>query len=1379
MNKPLRILGIFLAILLVLVAGLAAAFTLTAPGKARLAQFVSSTLSSPDSKVTIKGIDGIWGGHLSVSDLVVSDRSGPWLGLRGVAIDWSPFALFSGRFEASLVHADRIEIARAPQQGDAAAGGSPALPLAIDIARLDLPVVALGEQIAGGPATLSATGSVAAGGSPLRIGTDINVTRADGRPGQLLAKITFQPGTEQLDLSVDMNEPAGGLLAHLLQLPGLPAVAIKAKGGGPLGDWAGNGSLSLDSKVVTTLAATRKSGPDGDRITATGDGDFAHFLPEGLRDLARGSTRFDFAATLLPEGGLNLDRFDLQSQSIDASGKGTWNPQGRSELTTDVNARGDALPLALGDATLALRSASIRISGDGDKPALSARASLGNLAIRGLALTGIDATLNSAGFDLRNLTGPLSLTATATSGASDNADIAPLLAGPVRASADLTVSPERIEVANLTLNGGAGTAKASGELARDLSTFSLKADADLNSTALPAALRAPLAARTGISATIARNASGRLEFTDLAISSGALQIAGQGSVEKDAIDARLNGNIGDLAQMEPAATGAAQFSATLTGDLGAPRFTFELGSRSIRAAGQEITDLLLKGKGTADPAAPSADVDLSGRVGEQALSGSARLMTADGQRRVDNFRLTLADNAVTGNLLLDDAFVPAGKVTVHLPDIAPLAALALQQASGNLDGTLDFTREAGGPAVSVSLQGSLAQGDIQVGGVRVEGSARNYLSAPVISGTVSAADLTSGTTRIDNLTAKLTAQGDATGFDVAARYQGMPLHAAGAARFDQSGIGLALQDANATFKDLKATLAAPTEIRIKDNTVQLDGATLDLGGGSATVTGTAGQSLDLSATLAGIDARALGAVAPDLGAQGTISGRIAVTGTAAAPEATYDLAWKNAAVSQSRDAGLSALDIAASGRYSGGSVDVTSKGSGADGLGFTASGRVGVSAPQALSIKVDGTAPFSLLAARLAAQGMALNGDAGLNLTIGGTASAPDITGTITTKGSRFVDASAGIAITDLAGEIAMSGQVATISTLTGQLSSGGTVNGSGTIGISPGGDFPPDLAIRIANGRYTDGTTVTANLDADLKITGPLIATPTIGGRIGLGRTVITVPDRLPPSLANLDVKHRNASAAVNEQAAQLAPSAGDGSSSNVRLDLTLDAPRQIFVQGRGLDAELGGSLRLTGTASAPVAVGAFTLQRGRLDILNRRLTFTSGTVGFTGSLIPDLDMTAQTTTSTTTVTVRVTGPATSPEFSFSSDPTLPEDEVLAQLVFGQSLSSLSPLQIAQLAGAAAQLAGVGGSTSLLQQLQNQIGVDNLDIVTDPTTGDTSVSVGKYLNDNTYVGVQKDTTTGDTKATIDLNIGKGLKLRGEASDSGETKGGVFYELEY
>ncbi len=140
----------------------------------------------------------------------------------------------------------------------------------------------------------------------------------------------------------------------------------------------------------------------------------------------------------------------------------------------------------------------------------------------------------------------------------------------------------------------------------------------------------------------------------------------------------------------------------------------------------------------------------------------------------------------------------------------------------------------------------------------------------------------------------------------------------------------------------------------------------------------------------------------------------------------------------------------------------------------------------------------------------------------------------------------------------------------------------------------------------------------------------------------------------------------------------------------------------------------------------------------------------------MPNLDFAADSDVGSTRVTVAVSGPANNPHFDFTSMPALPQDEVLARLIFGRSMSNLSPLQIAQLADAAASLTG-GGSTSLLQSLRSQIGVDDLDIRTNDD-GSTSVSAGKYLNDRTYFSLEKGDKAGSGKARIDLDIRRGRR---------------------
>ena len=132
-------------------------------------------------------------------------------------------------------------------------------------------------------------------------------------------------------------------------------------------------------------------------------------------------------------------------------------------------------------------------------------------------------------------------------------------------------------------------------------------------------------------------------------------------------------------------------------------------------------------------------------------------------------------------------------------------------------------------------------------------------------------------------------------------------------------------------------------------------------------------------------------------------------------------------------------------------------------------------------------------------------------------------------------------------------------------------------------------------------------------------------------------------------------------------------------------------MVRGRGLFAELAGSVRVSGSTATPQPLGGFHMVRGNLSIAGQTLTFDKGKVGFNGGSLtdPSLDFVATSSNSTMTASLTITGTASKPKVVLSSTPELPQDEVLAQLLFHRSSSSLSPFQLAEIASALAEFSG------------------------------------------------------------------------------------------
>lgn len=1388
LKKILRLLSFALLLVLALIVGAVGVFTLTAKGRENLAGLISSVASNDDRTIRLSGLNGIWSGQLTLDNIVVGDNKGAWLALHGVSVDWSPLALLSATFRAERVALDRIELARLPRAGSSTAkssGGGIALPVALDIERIDLPEIALGEELAGtGIAELSATGMLRAGGSPLAIETRLNVSRSDGKQGTVDADIAFAPADNRLTLKLRAAEPAGGIIANMLKLPGQPAVDLVVTGEGPAADWRGKGTFAVDGNVVTRISGTHRLTEQGNVITAQGDGAFESFLPAMLKPLLAGNATFDIAGTRTTSGGIDIERATLASQALTASAAGSLDPQGAADLALDVRANAGPIVLSLGNdaqpVTVAVDSATLRAFDDGKAPSVDFAASLVSVIAGNTELRDIEATAHCDAFDIAGRTGRVAINLGIGELKTDVATLAPLVAG--RVVVDMAGSVGKNEI---VVNQGAIRSDAlNGELNAKVNLADLAVEiglkADVLSSALPAPVRMALAERTQFSATASRDAEGAFAANAIELTSGALKAQGTARMKGSEIDADLKGSFADISLLSRQAKGAIDFALAASGARTAPEVKLTVTSDRIEAASREITGLNLTASGTVDPANPAANVALSGNVGGQKLEGNAVLRTAEGTREVKGLSLSLGQNKLSGDLVLDGKFVPQGTITFNLPDIGPLAALVLDTVEGDVRGKINFTRSGDVPHMTVeATTAKLKRGDISANSVSVNAHFLNYLKAPALSGTVKAQSVTSGKTVISGIDVDLKRDGEWTGFTGGATVADIPAKAGGRLKIAGGKTIIELASGEATVRGIRAALARPSTVQIAQGTTTLDRLTLDVGGGTATVSGTAGSMLNLTATLANVPASLANAFSPGLGAAGAISGTVKVTGAAANPTVAYDLNVTGAAISQTTSAGFGAMNIGSTGTFTGGRLSFQSTTTDGSGLSLRGGGTVVTNAPVTLDLNFTGSVPSAFLARTLAAQGLQLTGTADVNIQVRGPASSPVIGGSVRSSGARLLSVQAGLAVNDINLDVGVASGVARINRFTGKLSSGGSLTASGTVGIDAASGFPADIAIKLTDGRYTDGRVVTANLGGNIAIKGPLVSAPVLSGTINLARTVIGIPEKFPGGLTAVDVKHENAPEAVIAQQDAMRPAEkATGGTGALTLDVVVNAPNQIFVQGRGLDAELGGTLRLTGSSAEPQAVGEFALRRGRLSVLGKRLNFTSGSVGFSGSLVPTINFVAETTAGDATVSIGITGQANNPKFSFSSVPPQPEEEVLARLIFGRSMSNLSPLQIAQLADAAATMAGIGGSTSLLSSLRATLGVDDLDVRTN-AQGGTSVAVGKYLNDRTYLSIEKGDQPGSGKATVDLNVGRGVKLRGQATDEGEAKGGIFFEKEY
>jgi len=178
----------------------------------------------------------------------------------------------------------------------------------------------------------------------------------------------------------------------------------------------------------------------------------------------------------------------------------------------------------------------------------------------------------------------------------------------------------------------------------------------------------------------------------------------------------------------------------------------------------------------------------------------------------------------------------------------------------------------------------------------------------------------------------------------------------------------------------------------------------------------------------------------------------------------------------------------------------------------------------------------------------------------------------------------------------------------------------------------------------------------------------------------------------------------------------------------------------------------------------------------LGKRLELTEALLQMEGNLVPFLHITATTENDGITSGVEIDGPATDPTVRFTSSPELPQEEVLAQLLFGQGLQNLSALQALQLANAVATLAGKGGE-GVVSKLRKGFGLDNLDVKTD-AAGEASLTAGKYLSKNIYSEVTVD-QDGKSQINLNLDVTKSITLRAQTGSNGDAGIGIVVEKDY
>ena len=281
--------------------------------------------------------------------------------------------------------------------------------------------------------------------------------------------------------------------------------------------------------------------------------------------------------------------------------------------------------------------------------------------------------------------------------------------------------------------------------------------------------------------------------------------------------------------------------------------------------------------------------------------------------------------------------------------------------------------------------------------------------------------------------------------------------------------------------------------------------------------------------------------------------------------------------------------------------------------------------------------------------------------------------------------------------------------------------------------------------------------IDADLGLRGTL-EDPVLSGTVLVRRAEMRRGLDLDTSFVGL------AGSAGAGAAAPASPAAA--ASFPLRFDLRLTAPSTIEIDNRLARLTASADLRLRGTYDKPLLEGRAEVQRGELWFEGKRYIVSRGTVDFPNpaKIEPYFDVEAETRVrapgQTYRVTFRLTGTMKSFEHELSSDPPLPEVDILSLLLGDvgstqdaelRALKAPNTVEQNLLVSRSARLLASPISSNVQKAVEQTFGLDSVQITPyfiDPNqqtarfSPGAHLTIGKRISDRIYVTYSRSLTS-------------------------------------
>jgi hypothetical protein len=334
------------------------------------------------------------------------------------------------------------------------------------------------------------------------------------------------------------------------------------------------------------------------------------------------------------------------------------------------------------------------------------------------------------------------------------------------------------------------------------------------------------------------------------------------------------------------------------------------------------------------------------------------------------------------------------------------------------------------------------------------------------------------------------------------------------------------------------------------------------------------------------------------------------------------------------------------------------------------------------------------------------------------------------------------------------------------------------------------DIGLRSLDVKY--GQLASLLMEGDLKVGGNA-RKPSVVGDIAIQGGTISLPEKARemhpvdgPAML-LDLTWRPGADSVQAAITLEGParkSEMERPAFEADYDISLDIQHGFWLRGEGLEIELEGELQVTQNKGLPVISGDINARRGTFLFLGRVFDLERGVISFYGQpeINPSLDLIVASNIESYRVFIRLGGTLEKPELTLTSDPDLPEGDIVAMIVFGKPLDSLNEGQGDMLKERTSDIVVQMGAAKLQQSLAGQGGIDVVSVRSARGEGDqgSALVVGKYITPDLLVSYEQALKEKSTSYIVmEYMLTRYIKLETLYSNQSKTGLGLGVEKNY